>query len=113
MVQTKPGMDQGGLSKAGLLSGDVAPLLCDRLLDRSRVHLRLCADLLRRTLVEEIVSTKHQTLLGHNSTFMRADTFGTSTHSSTGDSLGTSFVTCSPEIATVLEKIEHDLDPDV
>ena len=62
MVQTKPGMEQGGLSKAGLLSGDVAPLLCDRLLDRARVHLRLRADLLRQTLVEEIVSRKHQTL---------------------------------------------------
>ena len=105
MVQTKPGMEQGGLSKARLLSGDVAPLLCDRLLDRARVHLRLRADLLRQTLVEEIVSSQHQTLLGHNSTFMKADTFGTSTHSSTGESLGTSFVTCSPEIATVLEKI--------
>ena len=58
MVQTKPGMEQGGLSKAGLLSGDVAPLLCDRLLDCARVHLRLCADLLTQTLVEEIVSRK-------------------------------------------------------
>ena len=55
-------MEQGGLSKAGLLSGDVAPLLCDRLLDRARVHLRLRADLLRQTLVEEIVSRKHKTL---------------------------------------------------
>ena len=101
MVQTKPGMEQGGLSKAGLLSGDVAPLLCDRLLNRARIHLRLRADLLRQTLVEEIVSSQHQTLLGHNSTFMKADTFGTSTHSSTGESLGTSFVTCSPEIAKI------------
>ena len=71
MVQTKPGMEQGGLSKAGLLSGDVAPLLCDRLLDCARVHLRLRADLLRQTLVEKIVSRQHQTLLGHNSTYIR------------------------------------------
>ena len=59
MVQTKPGMEQGGLSKAGLLSGDVAPLLCDRLLDRARVHLRLRANLLRQTLVEEIRTQIH------------------------------------------------------
>ena len=50
-------MEQGGLSKARLLSGDVAPLLCDRLLDCARVHLRLRADLLRQTFVETIVST--------------------------------------------------------
>ena len=62
MVQTKPGMEQGGLSKAGFLSGDVAPLLCDRLLDRARVHLRLRTNLLKQTLVEEIVSRKHKTL---------------------------------------------------
>ena len=62
MFQTKPRMEQGGLSKAGLLSGDVAPLLCDRLLDRARVHLCLRANLLRQTLVEEIVSRKHKTL---------------------------------------------------
>ena len=55
-------MEQGGLSKAGLLSGDVAPLLCDRLLDRARVHLRLRTNLLKQTLVEEIVSRKHKTL---------------------------------------------------
>ena len=35
------------IGETGLLGGVVAPLLRDRLLDRSRVHLGLCADLLK------------------------------------------------------------------